>query len=65
MNLKYAQLNYLHKGLQNPAAMNIYGGKVAIIHWSKERPFAILIKDKEIAEGYKTHFKMLWALAKR
>jgi sugar-specific transcriptional regulator TrmB len=63
--LKFATIKYLPKEFQNPAAMNIYGDNVAIIHWSKERPFAILIKDKEIAEGYRNYFKLLWGIARR
>jgi len=43
-----------------PAAINIYGNKVAIIHWSKETPFAIVINNKDIAESYKEFFKLLW-----
>jgi sugar-specific transcriptional regulator TrmB len=64
-NLKYAQIKYLPAQVQNLAAMNIYGDKVAIIHWSKERPFAIVIQDKEIANGYRTYFEFLWSNAKR
>jgi hypothetical protein len=45
--------------------MNIYGDKVAIIHWSKERPFAILINEKDIAQGYRNYFELLWKGAKK
>jgi len=64
-NLKLAKIKYLPKSFQNPAAMNIYGDKIAIIHWSKERPFAILIQDKEIAQGYRNYFNGLWNIAKK
>jgi HTH-type transcriptional regulator, sugar sensing transcriptional regulator len=64
-NLKYSKIKYLPKSFQNPAAMNIYGDKVAIIHWSKERPFAILIHDKEVAQGYRNYFNGLWTIAKQ
>ena len=46
------------------AATNIYSDKVAIILWSKENPFAILIKQREIAEAYRNYFEMLWKTCK-
>lgn len=63
--IKLAEIKYLPKSYHNPAAMNIYGDNVAIIHWSKENPFVILIRDKEIAEGYRSHFSMLWNIARK
>lgn len=63
--IRLAQIRYLPKDYHNPAAMNIYGDKVAIIHWSKDNPFVILIRDKEIAEGYRNYFNLLWNMAKR
>ncbi len=64
-NIKLAEVKYLPKDYDNPASMNIYADRVAIIHWSKENPFVILIRDKEIAEGYKSHFNLLWKIAKK
>ena len=63
--IKLAEIRYLPKEYHNPAAMNIYGDRVAIIHWSKENPFVILIKDKEIADGYRSYFNLMWEIAKR
>lgn len=63
--LKFAHIKYLPQEVQNPAAMNIYGNKVAIIHWSEERPFAILIHDKEVAQGYRNYFEFMWSIAKK
>jgi len=60
-----AELRYLPKEYSTPAAINIYGNNVAIIHWSKENPFAILIKQKEIADGYRKYFQLLWKSAKK
>ncbi len=39
---------------------NIYGNKVVIVHWNKERPFAIMINQKEIADTYRGIFSLLW-----
>ena len=63
--MKCAEIKYLPKEYVNPAAMNIYGNTVAIIHWSKENPFVILIRDKEIADGYKNYFSLLWKVGKK
>jgi len=59
-----AQVKYLPKEYSNPAAINIYGNNVAIIHWNKEKPFVILIKQKEIADGYRKYFDLMWKIAK-
>ena len=48
-----------------PAAMNIYADKVSIILWSKERPIAIIIKNKEISDSYRSFFEHMWKLAKK
>ena len=62
--IKLAEIKYLPVGYYNPTAINIYGDRVAIIHWSKENPFVILIRDKEIADGYKSYFNLMWQIAK-
>lgn len=63
--IKLAEVKYLPIEYRSPAAMNIYGERVAIIHWNKENPFVILIKDKEIAGGYRNYFSLLWDIAKK
>jgi sugar-specific transcriptional regulator TrmB len=55
-----SEIRYLPEKYSSPLAINIYGEKVAIILWSKENPFAIVIKNKEISEGYRKHFEMMW-----
>lgn len=60
-----AEIKYLPKEYSTPAAINIYGDNVAIIHWSKEKPFAVLIKQKEIAEGYRKYFELIWKMSKK
>ena len=64
-NIKHAEIKYLPRDYKNPATMNIYGDNVAIIHWSRENPFVILIRDKAIAEGYRNHFALLWNIARK
>ncbi len=53
-------------GLGNEqTSTNIYGDKVAIIFWNKEKPFVVLIKQKEIADAYRAYFEQIWKIAKR
>ena len=59
------EIKYLPEKYSSPLAINIYGEKVAIILWRKENPFAIVIKEKEIAEGYKKYFELMWRVAKK
>jgi len=49
----------------NTSAMSqyIYGDNVAIVVWNEE-PVAILIRQKEIAQGFRESFELLWRLAK-
>jgi len=59
-----SEIRYLPEKYSSPLAINIYGDKVAIILWSKENPLAIVIKNKEISEGYEKHFELMWKSAK-
>ena len=63
--IPFAEIKYMHKKYSSPLAINIYGKKVAIILWSKENPFAVVIKNKEISEGYKKYFELVWGVAKK
>lgn len=58
-----SEIKYIPKEFSSPTAINIYGDNVAIILWSED-PVAILIKNREIAEGYKNYFRLLWSIAK-
>jgi HTH-type transcriptional regulator, sugar sensing transcriptional regulator len=63
--IPYSEIRYLPGKYHSPMAINIYGDKVAIILWSKENPLAIVIKNKEISEGYKKYFELMWKIAKK
>jgi len=58
--IPYAQVRYISGYEASPAATNIYGDKVAIILWSQENPFAVVIENKEIADNYRRFFEILW-----
>jgi sugar-specific transcriptional regulator TrmB len=60
-----AEIKYLPKEYSNPSAINIYGDNVAIIHWNKQNPFVVLIRQKEIADGYRKYFELMWKSAKK
>lgn len=60
-----SEVKYLSHEYSSPLAVNIYGNKVAIILWSKDNPFVILIKQKEISDGYRKYFELMWKIAKK
>ena len=62
-NIPLAEIKYLPQKYSSPVSVNIYGDKTAIILWASQ-PLAILIKNKEIAEGYRNYFNLLWKIAK-
>lgn len=61
--IPHAEIKYL-KLPESNIATNIYGEKVAIINW-QEKPFVILIHNKDIAQTYRNYFEQLWKLAKK
>jgi sugar-specific transcriptional regulator TrmB len=65
LKIPLSEVRFLPKKYFTPLAINIYGDKVAIILWSQDNPLAIVIKNKEIAEGYKKHFELMWRIAKK
>lgn len=65
IKIPLSEIKYLPEKYSSPLAVNIYGDKVAIIFWSKEKPFAIVIKQGEIALGYKNYFELMWKIARK
>jgi sugar-specific transcriptional regulator TrmB len=59
-----AEIRYLPEKYANPVSVNIYGEKTAIILWAKQ-PYAIVIKSKEVSQGYKNYFELLWKIARK
>ena len=60
-----SEIKFLPEKYASPMAINIYADKVAIIMWSRENPFAVVIKQKEIAQGYRHYFELMWRIAKK
>lgn len=61
-NIPLSEIRYLPEKYSSPMAVNIYGDKVAIILWSQS-PVAIVIKNQEIAKGYRNYFELMWKQA--
>ena len=60
-DIRQFQVRYLNT--KHEATTSIFGDKVAI-HLIKEKPFVIIIHNKEIAQSYKEYFEVLWKVAK-
>ncbi len=48
----------------SPMSQYIYGNNVAIIVWSSN-PIAILIRQQEVAQGFRESFEIMWKLGKK
>ena len=60
----YSQIRYIPQEYRSRSALRVYANKVAIMLLSKNEPIAIVIKNKEIAEGYRKYFEVMWKAAK-
>jgi len=58
------QKRYLPDKYLGNTSINVYGNKVAIIHWEQKKPFAIVINQAEIANSYRKIFEAMWDFAK-
>jgi len=60
---KYSQVKYMEK--TSPTTTYVYGEKTIIIHWERDKLFAIMIQDKETADSYRSYFNEIWRIAKK
>lgn len=60
---KYHEYKHISKEYLFPNATIVYENKVAIFIW-QEPYYIILIENKDITLSYKTHFNLLWKIAK-
>jgi sugar-specific transcriptional regulator TrmB len=58
------ELRYLPSAYSTPAAFNVYRSKVLITIWTGV-PTGILLQGEEIAESFRSHFRLIWNLAKK
>lgn len=62
--LKKCKIRYLPESYITPSTTYVYGDKVAIILWSVE-PMGFLMRSKQVAESYRSFFKVLWDNSKQ
>lgn len=58
--LLLAKTRAMPEGTGGDVAINIYGDSVAMIMWNFDSPFAILIKQKEVADSFRDYFEFIW-----
>ncbi len=61
--IKNHEYKHISKQHLFPNATIVYKNKVAIFIW-KEPYYITLIENKDVARSYKTHFELLWKIAK-
>jgi len=59
----FKEFKYRYLDLKSNVTTSIFGDYVSL-HILTQKPIIILIKNKEIAEGYKNYFDFLWSSAK-
>ena len=57
------EYRYLNADSKSPTS--IFGEYVSIHLTTREKPFIILIKNKDIADTYRNYFNVLWNIAKK
>ena len=60
---KLSKIRFLSKEFYQAQETVIVGNKVALAVFT-EHPYAFLIEDKVVADGYRKHFELLWKMAK-
>ncbi len=63
-DIPLAEIRYVPKDITSQTSVYIYGRNVCIVRW-KADPIAIIIREKEIAEGYRNYFNFMWENAKK
>ena len=59
-----SEIKFMRGGFKSPAAIDVFKDYTYILLWD-EHPYAIRIKNKNIADGFKTYFDFLWETAKK
>lgn len=61
--IPFATIRFLPAGYVGPTAINIYGDNITLVLWG-DKPLAIVIRNKAMADGYRRFFDFLWKNAK-
>ena len=59
-----SKIKFVKKGDVGNMSVYIYGDNTSIVVWS-ENPTAILIREKAIADGFRSYFNFIWNITKR
>lgn len=59
-SLPLCKIKFLENYNSSSTSEYVYGNNVAIIVWDKQEPFAILIRQEEIARAKRDLFELLW-----
>ena len=62
---KLENFEYRYLNVDSKAPTSIFGEYVSIHLVTREKPFIILIKNKDIADTYRNYFDVLWNMAKK
>lgn len=65
LKIPLSEIRFLPQKYSSPLAVNIYGDKIALVLWSKENPFAVVVKNAEMVEGYRKYFDLMWKIARK
>ena len=58
------EVRYLVQQYVSPVSIYLFGDYTSLMLWMREKPLAVLIKDKDITHSFKEHFKILWDISK-
>ncbi len=64
-HMPLTQVRYLTKDIISPMWIEIFGDFVVIGHIKEYNAVLFVIKDKEIAKGYRNYFNIFWKISKR
>ena len=59
-----AETKFIKNWNESPMSAYIYGNNVALVVWTDE-PNAVLIRQKEYADGFRNYFNFLWNIAEK
>ncbi len=54
------EIRYIKNWNDSRMSTHIYGNNVCLVLWDEDEPLAILIRQKEIADGFRNYFNILW-----
>ena len=61
---RLSEVRFMPDKYSSHAALRIYGDKVAILLLTEKEPLAIVIKNRELADGYRKYFNVIWKNSK-